>query len=460
MVSSTPGNAVNFSSLLCAAVPSEVSLIGRVLSQAGFRAWAVGGCVRDTIGSALLPDFDRSVSDWDLCTDADPAQVSRLFRKVIPTGIEHGTVTVVLSRQHFEVTTLRGEKGHTDGRRPDEVYFVSDLNDDLARRDFTVNAMAFELSEEKFADPFCGVDDLRSRTLRAVGDPERRFAEDGLRVLRCARFGATLGFNIEERTRAAIAPSLGSFKKVAGERVRDEWFKALRSPAPSRFLQVIHAEKMLSVTAPGLFADRNAGFAAFDESPAEPVLRLALCCLLGSGKGEAPLTHAKRLSKTLRLSREQSAELSRLCEYGRLPPPLLQDPSPGSFRHYIASVGADAIDSVLSVQLHRQRAEAAFKPQSEAQKSDTRKSDESAQARLDDLRRAHSAISEQVAAGHPFSLRDLAVSGADLIEAGVPPGPALGQTLRALLQEVLDDPALNAKATLLERAKSTMSSSA
>ena len=163
----------------------------------------------------------------------------KLFRRVIPTGLKHGTVTVLLDSGPYEVTTLRGETTYTDGRRPDAVYFVDDIKDDLARRDFTINAIAYDVLADRLIDPFDGLRDLEQMLLRAVGDPAARFAEDGLRVLRAARFVATLEVELDPETERAIEPSLASYRKVSAERIRDEWLKSMQARAPSRAFAVM-----------------------------------------------------------------------------------------------------------------------------------------------------------------------------------------------------------------------------
>jgi tRNA nucleotidyltransferase (CCA-adding enzyme) len=172
-----------------AVVPKDVIDLCERLRSKGKRAWIVGGCVRDLM-------LGRPASDWDVATDARPKELTTIFPRAIPTGIEHGTVTVVQHGTHYEVTTLRGEGTYTDGRRPDWVEFVDDITADLARRDFTVNAMAIDPLDGKIIDPFDGQGDLERRLLRAVGDPLARFSEDGLRVLRAARFVATLDLEL------------------------------------------------------------------------------------------------------------------------------------------------------------------------------------------------------------------------------------------------------------------------
>ena len=200
--------------------PPALLEVVRTLEERGHRSWIVGGCLRDLL-------LGRPASDWDLATSARPEAVMSAFKRTIPTGIKHGTVTVVVRGTSFEVTTLRGEGAYSDGRRPDSVAFVDDIEADLARRDFTVNAIAFDPVTSELADPFSGLADIESRTLRAVGDPLARFSEDGLRILRGARFTATLGFTLDPATEAAFAPTLPVYAKVSKERVRQVQADAL-----------------------------------------------------------------------------------------------------------------------------------------------------------------------------------------------------------------------------------------
>ncbi len=214
---------------------------------------------------------------------ARPERVVSLFRRTIPTGIKHGTVTVLWKGEAFEVTTLRGEGAYTDGRRPDHVFYVDRIEDDLGRRDFTVNAIAFDPVDGSIADPFGGLEDLHARVLRAVGDPIARFSEDGLRILRGARFAATLGFELDPATEAAFRPTLDVFRKVSAERVREEWMKAMKAERPSRAFVVMRRTGILDVTFPELAGlpegVAGSGFAlaleACDRAAREPIARHA-----------------------------------------------------------------------------------------------------------------------------------------------------------------------------------------
>lgn len=414
------------------AAPKDAVRIAETLNGAGHASWLVGGSVRDVLLALARGDTTFGAKDWDFATSATPEQVMKLFRRVIPTGIAHGTVTVVLGGAHYEVTTLRGETTYSDGRRPDRVFFVADLTEDLARRDFTVNALAFDVLGGTLHDPFGGREDLDRKLLRAVGEPARRFAEDGLRVLRCARFAATLGFDVEQETRRAIRPSLETYRKVALERVRDEWLKALRSSAPSRFLALVRSEGMLDVTLPELFEGTTEALfddtlALLDRSDPDALRRISLLLVRGL---EDP-TLADGICRRLKLSNDERARVVRLVEHSRIPaflgaPLLSARPIRAEVRRYLRAVGAEHLADVST--LLRELGH--------------------------DTTELISACSTETGAGAPLNQKDLAINGKDLLEAGiVTPGPSVGRVLATLLESVLDDPELNQRDALLELAR-------
>lgn len=238
------------------APPKYVLNILCALDSAGHRAVLAGGCVRDSL-------LGRRPSDWDIASSASPEEVLALFPRCVPTGIKHGTVTVLSGGGSVEVTTFRAEGGYSDHRRPDSVSFGCPLEADLARRDLTVNAMAMDAAGE-ITDPFGGRDDLRRRLLRCVGEPERRFDEDALRMLRTVRFSAQLGFEIEPRTLEAIRALAHLASGLSAERVRDELLKTLRSPAPGLVWQLVDLGLLNACLAPG---DASAPREALDVLP-------------------------------------------------------------------------------------------------------------------------------------------------------------------------------------------------
>ena len=241
-------------------VPGPVRTCCETLWAAGETACPVGGCVRDSL-------LGRTPGDWDVATSARPETVQTLFVRTVPTGLRHGTVTVLLDGMSLEVTAFRREEGYSDGRRPDRVVFGVGLTEDLARRDFTINAMAL-LPNGTVADPFGGQDDLRAGLVRCVGDPERRFREDALRMLRAVRFAAQLGFTIEEGTAAALRREAAGLDRVSGERVRAELEKTLLSPRPELCALPVELGMLSRFGAPARQVDLT-GLAVLPATPEE-----------------------------------------------------------------------------------------------------------------------------------------------------------------------------------------------
>lgn len=439
-------------------VPGDVLDICNRLREKDKRGWIVGGCVRDLLR-------ERPAKDWDVCTDARPEEVVSFFRKVIPTGIQHGTVTVVVRGVHYEVTTLRGEGAYSDGRRPDKVEFVDDITADLARRDFTFNAMAIDPIDGHLIDPFGGEQDLKARVLRAVGDAAERFFEDGLRVLRAARFSATLECSIDPETERAMgAPrSLDTFRRVSAERVRDEWLKAMTAARPSVAFEAMRRTAILDITCPELTALIGAppgdsdsadayqrALASVDACKAAPILRVAaLLHDVGKPRVAAALTPAITFPDHARLGAEMAeAILTRLKlsndERARVA---------ALIRHHVIGYSPGWTDAAVrrwirrvTVELAPDLYELAFAV------ARSKGGDVSAEiAAIEELR---SRAATLVAAGAALSTRDLKLNGRDLMTAlGVPPSRIIGETLERLLELVTDDPALNEREKLLAAAR-------
>lgn len=403
-----------------AAIPAAALSICEALRARGHRAWIVGGCVRDHL-------LGREVADWDVCTSARPEALLAIFPKAVPTGIAHGTVTVIRDRAHYEVTTLRGDGDYVDGRRPEAVRFLDDIDEDLARRDFTVNAIAYDPIDRELVDPFDGRGDLDRRVLRAVGDPLRRFSEDGLRVLRGARFVATLEFELDAETEAAVAPSLSVFRRVSPERVHDEWMKAMKAPRPSRAFVVMRRTGILGETFPEL--------AALDEGAWLAALGALDVCAGGAPLRVAALLHplAPRVVedwlKRYRFSNEARAVILHSLAHRALPAADVDD---ATLRRWLRAVGVSHLEAVLAVAT----------------------SVAAGQGRADECSRFAARARAALDAGVALSTRDLAVDGATLMsELGLAPSRRLGEILAALLERVTDDPGLNRREALLEAAR-------
>jgi tRNA nucleotidyltransferase (CCA-adding enzyme) len=439
-------------------VPRDVLDLCERLRSKGKRAWIVGGCVRDRL-------LERPVADWDVATDARPKELLALFPRAIPTGIEHGTVTVVKDGRHYEVTTLRGEGTYTDGRRPDWVEFVDDITADLARRDFTVNAIALDPVDGRLIDPFDGRGDLQRGVLRAVGDPRARFSEDGLRVLRAARFVATLELALDPATEAAIAPTLDTYRKVAAERVRDEWLKTMKARRPSRAFDVMQRTGILAITCPelveGVGMEQNKwhaydvwrhGMECMDACQADPVLRIA-AMLHDVGKPRTRAWSDKTgdytfydhdrvgaeiaapIAERLRFSNEDRERIVALVRFHLFH--YSDEWSDAAVRRWIRRVGAGRLADLYVLNQADVRAKGRdFEP------------DLAALAALE----AH--VPRVLAEGAALSTRDLKANGHDVMtELGVKPGRVIGEILEMLLDAVTTDPALNERERLLELAR-------
>jgi len=447
---------------LLSRVPKDVFALCDQLRAAGKRSWIVGGCVRDLL-------LGRDVADWDLATDARPDELIKIFPRAIPTGIEHGTVTVVVRGKHYEVTTLRGETTYSDGRRPDKVEFVDDIVADLARRDFTFNAIAIDPSSGHVIDPFDGQKDLAARVLRAVGDPLERFSEDGLRVLRAARFVATLEVELDPKTRAAIGPTLDTYRKVSHERIRDEWVKTMKARRPSRAFDVMRETGILSITCPelleGVGMDQNKyhaydvwrhGMECMDGCAGDPMLRIA-ALFHDVGKPRTRAFSDKTNDYTfydhdrvgaeivdpiclrLRFSNDERARITHLVRHHLF---HYSDWTDAAVRRWIRRVGKDRLVDLYALN-----------------EADVRAKGKDATPDLRALEALKGHVEKVLAEGAALSTRDLKVNGRDLMtELGLAPGPVLGELLEALLEAVTADPALNERDKLLARARQMLAS--
>lgn len=409
--------------------PGAAALLN-ALHAAGYAAYAVGGCVRDSL-------LGRTAHDWDLCTSALPQQVMELFgaAQCIPTGLQHGTVTIKYGGQLYETTTFRTEGSYTDGRHPDVVQFVPDVREDLARRDFTINAMAYN-EAEGLVDPFGGQKDLQNGLMRAVGEPQQRFTEDALRILRLYRFAARFGFALDAATARAARQLAPHLDCISVERIQEELAKLLAAPQPGAYLE----PAVLAVVLPELTpAALEAAKPVVDACPAgEENLPVRWAALLGA-LGE---TDTRRVLKRLRCSNaciEETAILVRetagkgVCEE-KAPAHAPVHAGEVAIRQLLGRYGLCAVERLcaLCAALHPQNAPACTFAAQRARQLD--------------------------ADGVCCRVSQLAVNGRDLMAAGIPAGPALRRVLEALLDGVIRAEYPNEKPALLAAAQKIIAS--
>jgi tRNA nucleotidyltransferase (CCA-adding enzyme) len=424
------------------------------LAELGHAAYVVGGCVRDVM-------LGRTPGDWDVATSARPEAVIAAFRRTVPTGIQHGTVTVLIGNEGLEVTTFRGEGAYSDGRRPDSVRFGVTLEEDMSRRDFTVNAMAYDPVADRLIDPFGGRVDLEARLLRAVGEPLARFREDGLRILRALRFAATLEFELEPATLAAMPQALDVLAKVAVERVAIELQKLLGARQPSRGLVPLAQSGALGVVLPELVATIGQAqnhhhqhdvwqhtVAAVDATPGDWVRRMGALLhdvakpRTAAEKPDAPgeftfyrhdsigADMAEAICRRLKLAtvdRERIVAMVAHHMFWYTP-----EWSDAAVRRFIQRVGSERLPDLYALRIGdvvgRGRGE---DPEGELG---------ALRARTDKV----------LADGQALSIRDLAIGGHEVMTAlGVSGGRIVGDVLKTLLERVLDDPGENRPEHLL-----------
>lgn len=435
-------------------IPQKAAAILDRLHEAGHEAYVVGGCVRDSI-LGTEPD------DWDITTSASPEEVKQVFSRTIDTGIEHGTVTVRMGGENFEVTTYRIDGRYEDHRHPDTVRFTRSLEEDLKRRDFTVNAMAYN-EQDGLVDLFDGMGDLTRRTVRCVGDPCERFDEDALRVLRAVRFCAKLGFSLDPGTREAAKQYAPSLRFVSAERIRTELEKLIVSPHPED-IEMAYECGITAVVLPEFDAEMTAvqnnahhhltvgqhTIRTLMASPQDRLIRLTML-LHDCGKpvcqtiDEKGIYHyhghaapgallARKILRRLKYDRATERDVVQLVENHSLYPPLSDE----GVRRAVVQLTPRLFPYFLLVKRADIRGQ---NPEVQAKKLQY----------MDDVEEIYHHILER---GDCLSLHDLAVTGDDLIrEADIPRGKAIGTILGTLFDEVLDDPALNRREYLLTRA--------
>ena len=389
-------------------LPYEVEWVIGKIRDAGYEAFAVGGCVRDTL-------LGRTPEDWDVTTSARPEAVKAIFERTVDTGLQHGTVTVLKNRKGYEVTTYRIDGEYHDGRHPDSVEFTPNLREDLKRRDFTINAMAYS-HETGIVDEFGGMEDLKAGIVRCVGRPEDRFTEDALRLLRALRFSAQLGFEIEESTYAAIKTIAPNLAKVSKERVQAELTKLLLSAHPERIL-LLKETGLSAQIVPGFDAVfAPALFSKLSRLPAEKSLRWAGFLLCQSTK------QAEAVLKGLKMDNETIGNVSRMIEGAKETLPLEKP----AVRRAMSRYTPYQLEGALKLKELMGSPDAG------------------------EIRRLREEI---IRDGDCVSLKELAVKGRDLLEAGVERGPMVGEILNHLFDLVLLYPEKNDRELLLKEVR-------
>lgn len=435
-------------------LPEKVKRIIGALEEAGHEAYAVGGCVRDSI-------LGRQPEDWDITTSASPRQVKQLFPRTIDTGIQHGTVTVLLDKEGFEVTTYRVDGDYEDKRHPKEVVFTRDLLEDLKRRDFTINAMAYN-EQKGLVDAFGGAKDLELKQVRCVGSPADRFQEDALRMMRAVRFAAQLGFSIEGRTKEAVSRLAGNLSEISAERIQSELVRLLVSSHPEEIRTAYETgmtkvflpefDQMMATPQNNQHHCYNVGdhtIAALQHIRNDKVLRLTMLlhdvakpvCKVKDGKGvyhfyghpEKGARMAREILQRLKFDNDTINKVAALVAWHDHRPILDE----ASVRRAIHRVGVAQYPSLFEVKYADTMAKNHYKRKE----------------KLEYLARYQHIYQEVIEKNQCLSLKGLAVNGRDLIALGMEPGKELGNVLERLLGHVLEFPEDNTKEKLLQLVK-------
>ena len=438
-------------------LPIDVKNIIKVIEDHGQVAYAVGGCVRDSI-------LGKEPHDWDITTSAKPEEVKSYFKKTFDTGIEHGTVTVLINGVGYEVTTYRVDGKYEDGRHPKQVTFTASLEEDLKRRDFTINAMAYN-ERDGLVDLFGGIQDLNNGIIRAVGNPRERFSEDALRMLRALRFAAQLGFEIEKETIEAIKELAPTLSKISAERIQVELVKLVTSAHPDEIREV-YTTGLTKIFMPEfdtmmecdqinkhhMYSVGEHTIKAMEEVECDKVLRLSMLlhdvakpmCKTTDEKGQNHFkTHdikgaelAKTILKRLKFDNDTTDAVVNLVRWHDDRP----EATKRNVRRLMMRVGAENYENLLSVKRADCLAQSMYKRDEKL-------------AYIEELRRLYEEI---VAEGDCISIKDLMINGKDLIEMGVKQGQGIGDILKQLLDEVVDEPSRNNRDYLVKRAKELM----
>lgn len=445
-------------------IPAPIKEIARILNTEGFQCFLVGGAVRDSI-------MGFTPKEYDITTNAKPEEVQRIFKYTIPTGIKHGTILVILDDMHVEITTFRSDGNYSDGRHPDKVEYTASIEDDLPRRDLTINAMAYNILDGNLIDMFDGMKDIKNKIIRSVGNPYERFTEDGLRIMRAIRFATRLNFNIEKETFDAICHSTGMLTSIAYERIREEFNGILISDNPFRGIELLRKTGILALIMPELmqgFGVAQNRFHKYDVyyhilhtiQAVEPLeteeltLLVRLAALFHDiakpmvqkkvSKQEEPVYYnhevvgANVAKKVMRRLKYSNAEIDFVTLLVRQHMFYYQDEwTDGAVRRFMKAVGIENIKPLLKLR------------EADRLGSGNRKDKESKAipkllARIDKIIEEENAI----------TVKDLKINGNDLMkEFNLKPGPIVGKILNYLLDLILDEPSLNDKEKLMEKTK-------
>lgn len=432
-------------------LPEKVNMIISTLQTHGYEAYAVGGCVRDSI-LGRIPD------DWDITTSATPLETKQLFKRTFDTGIEHGTITVLIDKEAFEVTTYRVDGKYEDSRHPSEVTFTRSLKEDLLRRDFTINAMAYN-DAEGLVDIFGGIEDLQNKTIRCVGNARERFGEDALRILRAVRFAAQLGFEIEEETREGIIELAPTLANISAERIQVELIKMLISPNPGLLrtayelgiTKVILPEfdelmKTTQETPHHMYTVGEHTLKAIESVRPDKILRLTMLFHdIAKPKmktiDEKGVAHfkmhdvegvgmTKTILRRLKFDNDTLGKVTKLVKFHDYRIPA----EPKRVRRAMNKIGEELFPYYLEVRTADTLAQSEYLREEKLQN-------------IRDMKVCYHEILEKKEC---VSLKDLAVTGSDLIADGMKPGKEIGFVLNQLLEMVLENPQLNTKARLLD----------
>ena len=431
-------------------LPEKVQYILHTLEEAGFEAYAVGGCVRDSL-------LGREPDDWDITTSARPQQVKAVFPRTIDTGIQHGTVTVMMGKEGFEVTTYRIDGEYEDSRHPKEVIFTANLVEDLKRRDFTINAFAYN-DRSGIVDAFDGMTDLQNGIIRCVGEAKERFTEDALRMMRAVRFSAQLGYSIEEKTKEAIIELAPNLKNISAERIQVELVKLLQSPHPD-YLRIAYDLGITKVILPefdrAMETPQNNPHHVYNVGEhllhtllyVKPDRSLRIAALLHDiakpdteetdsdgishfhGHADAGEEKAAAILRRLKFDNDTISKVKKYVKYHD----YKIEPRPRAVRRALNKIGKEYFEQILELQ------QADMLAQSTYQRDEKEATLRQVRALYEEILRKEECV----------SLKELALTGKDLMELGVPQGKQLGMILQQLLEDVLENPEHNTREYLV-----------